>query len=53
MVEGMGNTVDGNQNPVNSPVEVGSLSHYSKLFSTIPGGAVLFQSTVSWKSILL
>ena len=25
-------TVDGNQNPVNSPVEVGSLSHYSQGF---------------------
>ena len=48
MVEGMGNTVDGNQNPVNSPVEVGSLSHYSKRFSTIPGGA----STFSINSIM-
>ena len=33
----MSDTVDG-WNPVNSPVEVGSLSHYVQGFSTIPGG---------------
>ena len=26
------------RNPVNSPVEVGSLSHYLQGFSTMPGG---------------
>ena len=29
-----------------SPVEVGSLSHYLQGFSTIPGGAGYFSSTV-------
>ena len=34
-------TFDG-RDPVNSPVEVGSLSHHSQGFSTIPGGCLGF-----------
>ena len=44
-------TVDG-WNPVNSPVEVGSLSQYLQGFSTIPGGCLGFQpSTVVSKLV--
>jgi len=39
------NAVDG-RSPVNSPVEVGNSSHYLQGFSTIPGGAGCFSSTV-------
>ena len=36
------------RNPVNSPVEVGSLSHSLQGFSTIPGGCLGFlPSTVA------
>ena len=35
------------RNPLNSPVEVGSLSHSLEGFSTIPGGAGFLLSTVS------
>ena len=42
-------TVDGSEfrNPVNSPVEVGSLSHYLQGFINTSGGAGFLPSTVS------
>ncbi len=36
------------RNPVNSPVEVGSLSRYLQGFSTIPGGCLGFEPSTVW-----